>query len=554
MNVLDRFGGLPTPGETTTRGDASLGAGTENMDGMPQRPAASPPGCLEMVLRHSKESPDRLALQDDVEALSYGEMAQRVAGAAAGLSALGVRPGDRVAVQLDNSAAFVTISLACLWLGAPFVPLAVKDPPDRTARIVADCEPALLVTAGDAVGAQALSPGRTTERHLGAARVVPVRTVLDQAGPSPAMSLDPERDAYLIYTSGTTGVPKGVRIPERAFRWAITCVADLLALGPGTRALAVSSFHFDGSYNTLFPTLVAGGTLCIRRRDDLLFLKSFFNVVLGEGITHTSFSPSYLRLLLGSRQLSSLCGCELRTLGLGGEECVAEDVARLWEVLPELRVFNLYGPTEATISATAYEVTRADVASGRLPIGKPHAGVSFCIVAPDGAIVDRANELGELYIGGEQLIRGYWGDEELSQAVLRHDVVPGKVMYKTGDLVYRDERGRYVHVGRSDDVVKRNGVRVSLTEVARAFRGVGEVTGALCLPVDQDGRLGIAAFVETGHDVTVARLLEATRRELPMNMQPDEVFILSALPMTGAGKIDRRRLLADAGLKGWQES
>jgi amino acid adenylation domain-containing protein len=506
-----------------------------------------------MVLRHSQASPDRLALQDDDETLSYRELAERVADAAAGLSSLGVRPGDRVAVQLDNSVAFVTISLACLWLGAPFVPLAVKDPPDRTARIVADCEPALLVTTGDAVGAQAPGTGRTAERHVGVARVVPLRTVLGRAGPTPAMSVDPERDAYLIYTSGTTGVPKGVRIPERAFRWAVTSVADLLALGPGTRALAVSSFHFDGSYNTLFPTLVAGGTLCIRRRDELLFLKPFFNVVLGEGITHTSFSPSYLRLLLGSRQLSSLRGCELRTLGLGGEECVAQEVATLWELLPELRVFNLYGPTEATISATTYEVTRADVRSGTVPIGEPHAGVSFCIVAPDGAIVNQANEVGELYIGGEQLMRGYWGDEELSQAVLRREILPGQVMYKTGDLVYRDEAGRYVHVGRTDDVVKRNGVRVSLTEVARAFRGAREVTGALCLPFDQDGRLAIAAFVEAGQDVTVARLLEATRRELPMNMQPDEVFILSALPMTGAGKMDRRRLLADAGLKGWQE-
>lgn len=502
---------------------------------------------LELVLHHAQAAPGDPAVQDDHEAFGYGELAERMAAIASGLAAYGLVPGDRVAIDLGNSAAFVTVALGCLWLGAPFVPLSPLDPHGRIARIVTDCEPSLVIVGGHA-GAGV--------PQLGATRTVGVEDVLNHSGPVPARSRDAERDAYLIYTSGTTGAPKGVRIPERALRWAVTSAANLLGLERATRALCVSSFHFDGSYGTVFPTLLTGGSLVIPKREDLLFLRQFYGAVREEGITFTGFSPSYLRLLVASRQLDRLAGSELRTVVLGGEECVAEDVAELWGVLPELRVFNRYGPTETTIAVTNYEVTAGDVASGKIPIGAPQAGVSFHLLRPDGTgtLVQGAGEVGELYIGGEQLMRGYWRDSVLSQAVLRRDVVPGELVYKTGDLVYRDGRGLYVYAGRSDDVVKRNDVRISLGEVTGALRGVDGVTGALCLPIDLGGRLGIAAFVEAPPGMTALKLLDAASSYIPASMRPDEVFIVRALPITTSGKVDRQRLLDEAGRTGWREA
>jgi amino acid adenylation domain-containing protein len=495
------------------------------------------PGLLGLVLRHAAERPAAPALKDDVEALSYAELSERVRAVASGLSALGAEPGDRVVLLLPNSAALIACALACLWLGAAFVPLSLEEPPARLERLVRDCRPAMVV----------FSDSHEKPGFQCPAETVSMGRVLASGRSTPPIARDPERDAYLIYTSGTTGQPKGVRVVERAFKAVVIKAARSLGFDESVRALLVSSFHFDAAFTNAFPALVAGGLLVVPRREDLLFLRRFFRAVLEEGINHCGCSPSYLRMLLSSPLLASLAESQLTTFGLGGEECMAADVASLWEVLPGLRVFNRYGPTETTIEVTVYEVSRADVASGRIPLGVPNEGVSFTIVSDDGRILDGPDEVGELYIGGAQLMRGYWGDDELTARVLNDHIVPGETWYKTGDLVWRDAEGRYLYAGRSDDVVKRNGVRISLNEIVLALRRVEGVSGAACVLTGDDGSLGIAAFVEARPALAAGDLLSAVSAYLPASMLPDQVFIVPSLPMTSSGKVDRPRLLGDAG-------
>jgi amino acid adenylation domain-containing protein len=497
------------------------------------------------ILRHAQSRPGAPALEDDSSSLTYGELYHEVKAMAAGLTAAGLARGDRVGLWLGNSTAFVTSALACLWAGMPFVPLPVGDPPARVAHIVEDCDPRLVIVGEDGDGADpALAAPLGGRRTLTPAQV---RGEVDAGGAGASTTgpaEGPERDAYIIYTSGTTGIPKGARIPERAFRRAVVSAAESMDLSPSTRTLCVSSFHFDGSYGAVFPTLVAGGSLVIPKREDLLFLKRFFSAVLEESITHSSFSPSYLRLLLAARQLRQLAGSELRTVSLGGEECHARDIAALWDAVPGLRVFNRYGPTETTIAVTNYEVTPEDVSSGQIPIGRPTPGVNFWLVSPEGTLIENAHETGELLIGGEQLMLGYWGDEALTARVLAPDIVPGGAVYRTGDLVYRNDDDLYYYEGRLDDVVKRNGVRISLGEVANVFRRLDGVRGATCLPIEVGGSLGIAAFVEGGASLTTSYILDAAKPNLTDAMWPDEVFILTSFPTTSAGKVDRQQLLA----------
>ncbi len=456
--------------------------------------------------------------------------------------------GDRVGLFLPNSADFVSLALSCLWLGAVWVPLQVNSPPARLAAVIEDCGPAIVVAREGQGGALA-----GLGRRLATPPEIAAAAEIAGAGSSGVpRAQDCDRDAYLIYTSGTTGVPKGVRARQDAICWETCRTAEVLGLDETVRGLAVSAFNFDGSYGLVFPVLAAGGALIVPRREDILYPKRFYQFVVDEEITFTSFSPSYLRLVMRARQSVRLAGSRLRALLLGGEECVAADVRKLWSVLPEVRVFNRYGPTETTVAVTTYEVTPDDVASGHIPIGTPHRGTDFFLVDEDSRLVPGPSAPGELYIGGKQLMRGYWGDEKLSERVLRVDVVPGQTLYKTGDLVYRDPAGRYMYMGRLDDVVKRNGVRISLAEVARAFHDVPGVTAVACALVDLSGAPGIAAFVEAPPATDVAGLFSTAEAQLPAAMLPDEIHIVGSLPMTPQGKVDRRQLLAANGRTAWE--
>jgi acyl-CoA synthetase (AMP-forming)/AMP-acid ligase II len=163
-------------------------------------------------------------------------------------------------------------------------------------------------------------------------------------------------------------------------------------------------------------------------------------------------------------------------------------------------------------------------------------------------VVTTDEVVGELYIGGIQLMTGYWGAPGLTQAVMRADLVPGETVYRTGDLVYRDGRGHYIYVDRADRVVKRSGVRISLLELADAIQSLPGVSGAACVVFDSDGEVGIAAFVVTDTPLSAHELRNGARDHLPDTMLPDRFDVVDELPLTAAGKLDEKRLLSEAGL------
>jgi D-alanine--poly(phosphoribitol) ligase subunit 1 len=495
-------------------------------------------GVLGAVLDYADRAPDRPAVKDLDRALTRGELRAAAGRVAAGLVQKGVEPGDRVALLIGNSVDFVVAALGCLWAGATFVPLAITDPDLRRAQIVADCRPAQVIIAGSDQTAPSGLPVGTAWTSLSALSAADGRTPPPVTGPI----------SYIIYTSGTTGIPKGVQISPEAFFTAVQACADAVGLTADDRALAVSPVHFDGSFSAIFPPLVRGVPLVIPDREALLFPRRFFSIVASEGITATSFSPSYLRLLRASGRLARLADTPLRVMALGGEAPSTADIRAVWAASPGLRVVNRYGPTETTIAAAHLELTPELLDAGLVPIGHPHPGSSFHLVDEHGRLVDRPGVVGELYIGGPQLMAGYLNDPALSAGVLRTDVVEGTTLYRTGDLVYRDDRGNYVYVGRSDRVIKRHGVRMSLVEVTDALGGIEGVASAACTTFDLEGDLGVVAFVVPDGELTPLAVRQAASQRLPATMLPDQFVLVSDLPLTSSSKVDERRLLNEAGL------
>jgi D-alanine--poly(phosphoribitol) ligase subunit 1 len=495
-------------------------------------------GVLDAVLHHVDRAPDQPAVKDLDRALTRGELRDAAGRVAAGLLQRGVEPGDRVALLIGNSVDFVVAALGCLWAGATFVPLAITDPDIRRAHIVGDCRPALVITASSDQTAPSGLP-------LGAAWTSLSKLSVND-GPTPPPVTGPV--SYIIYTSGTTGIPKGVQIPPEAFIRAVEACADAVGLTADDRCLCVSPVHFDGSFSAIFPPLVRGVPLVIPDREALLFPRRFFSIVASEGITATSFSPSYLRLLRASGRLAKLVDTPLRVMALGGEAPSTADIRAVWAASPGLRVVNRYGPTETTIAVAHLELTPELLDEGPVPIGQPHSGSSFRLVDEHGTLVDRPGVVGELHIGGLQLMAGYLNDPALTAAALRTDIVEGTTLYRTGDLVFRDDRGNYVYVGRSDRVIKRHGVRMSLVEVTEALGGIEGVASAACTTFDLEGKLGVVAFVVPDGELTPIAVRQAASQRLPETMLPDQFVLVANLPLTSSSKVDERRLLSEAGL------
>ncbi len=493
---------------------------------------------LGAVLDHADRAPDRPAVKDLDRALTRGELRAAAGRVAAGLHQKGVEPGDRVALLIGNSVDFVVAALGCLWAGVTFVPLAITDPDIRRTRILADCRPAQVITAGPDNTAPSGLPEGTPWASL------PELTATDEPTPPPVTG----PISYIIYTSGTTGNPKGVQIPPEAFFTAAEACADAVGLTADDTCLAVSPVHFDGSFSAIFPPLVRGAPLVIPDREAMLFPRRFFSIAAREGITVTSFSPSYLRLLRSSGRLDRLAETSLRVIALGGEAPSTADIRAVWDASPGLRVINRYGPTETTIAVAHLGLTPELLDAGPVPLGQPHAGSSFHLVDEHGGLVDGPGVVGELYIGGRQLMAGYLNDPALTAGALRTDVIDGATLYRTGDLVHRDERGNYVYVGRSDRVIKRHGVRLSLVEVTEALGGIAEVASAACATFDLDGDLGVVAFVVPTRELTPLAVRQAAGERLPETMLPDQFVLVADLPLTSSSKVDERRLLQDAGL------
>jgi amino acid adenylation domain-containing protein len=493
---------------------------------------------LQEVIDRALDDPDHVAASDLERTLTYAQLLDEVARVGTGLSARGVADGGRVAILVPNSVDFIVAALATLWVGATFIPLAVTDPLPRVTGVVEDLTPTLIVTASASHEAPPTFEGVES---------VPLdQLIAERAAPYPASS---SGTAYMIFTSGTTGKPKGVQIGQAAFAAAVQSTAAALGLDSRTRTLCVSPFHFDGSYANLFPTLVSGGTVVMRPREALLYPRTFFNAIENEEITYAGFTPSYLRLLVASPQFSDLGRSTLGTIALGGEALTTNDLRAVWSKVPAMRIFNRYGPTETTICVTDVELTAEMIEAGTVTIGRPHPNVTFTLVDDDGAIIENENRAGELYIGGVQLMDGYWADTTLSEAVLRSDVLPNQVLYRTGDIVLRDDRGNYVYVDRADRVIKRSGVRISLVELGAAISHLEHVDAAACVTFDLDGVLGIVAFVVVDVELSPLEIRRAASTVLPANMLPDRIEVVDALPLNRSNTVDELGLLTAAGLQ-----
>ncbi|MHC8371442.1 non-ribosomal peptide synthase/polyketide synthase [Pseudomonas sp. MDT1-85] len=469
-------------------------------------------------------SPNAPALVFEGQRLSYAELDQRAQTVARALRAAGIGSDAIVPVCMERSVEMVVALLGIVHAGAAWLPLDPELPAARLAFLIEDADARVTLTQPQWLSRLPVGHNAWT---------------LDALPPSPAaepLSVDAGDLAYVLYTSGSTGQPKGVMNEHGALMNRLYWMQDAFPIGPNDRVLQKTPYSFDVSVWEFFWPLITGATLVVARPDghrDPAYLSA---LIQQEQVTTLHFVPSMLRAFV---EEPSLVNCHsLRQVFASGEALPVDLVRRFMSQHPAALV-NLYGPTEAAIDVSVWRCSVDDVI---VPIGKPIANLRLYIL--DEAMQPLPiGSIGELYIGGVGVARGYLKRADLTEErFLASPFIDGDRLYRTGDRCRFLADGNIEYLGRLDHQVKLRGQRIELGEIDAALLNQPAITGACTLVIDNR----LVAFyssnaAQPGLDTLLAAQL---KNQLPTYMVPAVWVEVPTLPLTTNGKIDRKALAA----------
>jgi amino acid adenylation domain-containing protein len=509
----------------------------------------------ELVQRQAALSPDALAIRAGSDRLTYRELDHRSNQLANYLRALGVVPGSIVGLCLERSVEFPVAALAILKAGCAYLPLEPKAPSRRLQTLLKGAKISAVLTHSSLV--DSLSEHGSTVVALNRAGAE-INRCSSQALP---VSISPEQLAYVIYTSGSTGTPKAVAVGHDSLLNLVRWHNRTFSVTPADRATQVASIGFDAAVWELWPPLVAGASVHLVDDDTRAQPEKLRDWLLRENIT-ISFAPTPLaEPMLKLRWPNDTA---LRFLLTGADTLHNYPPAGL-----PFTLVNNYGPTECTVVATSAAICPQKSASQEVaPKSERLPAIGRAIDNTEVLILDtkfqRVSDgtVGEIYIGGAGLAKGYLNDPGLTaERFIPHPFSPGAKLYRTGDLGCFLPDGQIAFRGRVDDQVKVNGYRIELNEVLTALRrhpAIREsavVVREICIREvgacangareNAAGEKQLVAYIVPQSDLPpLSELREFLSRDLPDYMLPATFVSLRALPVGSSGKVDRSALPA----------
>jgi len=486
--------------------------------------------------------------------LTYDELYSDSNRLAHALTRLGVKRQDRVTILLGRSPRILTAICGVLKADAVYVPVAHDTNETRVLQSIRDCKPKVILCEAATLQKAKLfasEPGTSLrvcvlDRRdpMPGAEEIWWNEIEGEAGTEPVYRNIDTDLAYILYTSGSTGRQKGVMISHLNILNYIEWAAKFFEITESDVILGTAPFYFDMSTFDLFCALKTGAKLCIADKKELLFPSLLFDLMEKEGVTIWKGASSLLAYVARNGRLEPGKIPSLRKVLFGGEALPTKYLIRWMTAYPGKSFYNVYGPTEATgISACCRieNLPRSD--DERIPIGRACQNTEILILTEEGSPA-RVGELGEIYIRGSGLSRGYWNDADGSRAAFpsrSSGDTAGERLHRTGDLGFVQEDGTIVFVGRKDHQIKLMGYRFNLREVEEAMLSLPMIQEAAVLlgkkPGAEFGELiGCAGVKKREEGVDLTGLLASI---LPRYMVPRKILELTELPKNDRGKTDR---------------
>ncbi|MBW4417620.1 MAG: amino acid adenylation domain-containing protein [Myxacorys californica WJT36-NPBG1] len=489
----------------------------------------------------AEQTPDQIAIVFEDQRLTYRELNCRANQLAHYLQKLGVNSEVVVGICCDRSLDSIVALLGILKAGGAYLPLDPAMPTERRTRVLQDAKATVLLTQQSLVN----QFGNFTQPIVCLDRDFDLIT--QESSQNCISQTTSENLAYVIYTSGSTGAPKGVAIEHRQLLNYLDGILHQLALPKGAHFAMVSTFAADLGNTAIFPALCTGGCLHIISQQRSIDPEVLAQYCCNHSIDCLKIVPSHLSALLSCTYPEAIL--PRQRLILGGEALSWDLVKTVQELAPDCRIFNHYGPTEATIGVLTYEVKldQPTHISKTVPLGRPLANTQIYILdaelqpVPVGAV-------GELYIGGNSLARGYLNQPKLTaEKFIPHPFMSGTEarLYRTGDLARYLPDGNIEFLGRIDHQVKIRGFRIELGEIEAVLKQHSIVKEAVvAVKEDTSGELRLVAYV-LPHEQEMLDKCELHRwlsEKLPEYMMPSAFVMLKTLPLTANGKLDRQAL------------
>jgi|GEM_PF-5358539 len=554
LALLDRFLTLPDAGV------AELTAGlVDDPTGQRSDGLAMHRSVVDAFIAQTAVTPERVAVRDGGIALTYGELRSWSFDLRTQLASAGVRRGELVGLYSEHRLSSVAAIWAILESGAAYVPMDIRHPAGRIADVLTDSGCALVLADRElpdaATGGAAVQVLRIDqwerERIAELAGSPDGRSQADGMTEScPDAKTQPTADdlAYVIYTSGSTGKPKGVMVEHGSLLAYADWAAERYMRDASDVFALYSSPAFDLTVTSVFAPLLRGGSIDIYRQDEGA-ASVLTEIVAAARATVIKLTPAHLALLAESPTPQTPAPqTPLHTLIVGGEALGAALARSAAEALGGVRVFNEYGPTEATVGCMIHLFDSARDQQHDVPIGEAAPHARLYLLDEQGEPVIEPDRVGELYIAGVGVARGYLGRPELTaERFLPEPGYPGARMYRTGDLARRDERGQLRYLGRSDEQLSLNGYRIEPAEIEQRLQELpGVREAAVVLSASEQGPLRLVACVSGDAELSGELLRQAAAERLPSYMVPTQIAVLETMPLTPSGKLDRRALLAQA--------
>ncbi|MDW3191300.1 MAG: amino acid adenylation domain-containing protein [Cytophagales bacterium] len=484
---------------------------------------ATPNQCVHQVFeQHALQSPDDIALIYRDQEMTFVEL-NRMANQLAYCLLDKASNETFIGLFLAPGLEMIVGMLGVMKAGKAYVPIDPAYPEKRIQFILDDSGVTTLFT-------------NVNEGKIKSSQCLMLADCSTYPDHNPKLDGAPEDLIYMIYTSGTTGLPKGVPIPHQGMINYTWSKIDRHKIVPKESSLQLMSLSFDAFGSEAFPTLLTGGSLVLIDKLSDMNLADLGKIIAKHRISRLSAVPSTLKLMLD--HLESYDLSSVRTIILGGEKPDQELFEKIKGLKSDISLFNEYGPTENSIASTSGPLDPTATAN----IGVPVANGIATLLDDNGLLVPTGIS-GELCVGGPGLTSGYFGYPELTEAkFFTSSLFSGKTLYRTGDRARWDDQGNIHFIGRTDDQVKVNGVRIELEEIRQSLLDFSEIKD--CVVVPQKATLVAIVQPEASiSSLNIEALSIYLGEHLPHYMIPTSFRKIDQFPVTTHGKIDLQYLL-----------